>query len=210
MDEYFEMTFANVFLNDLFIIGDTLMHQGEGTAISGPTGAQDADVCLLKDESTVPWGTTGPLSLKLTRFRDNIMFLCPLEHCQFWAHLLKRFLTNLYGVGLDFEHLGRSLTWYQGNRIEWGLKNKVPNGRLTDNPQVRRFPSRSDPMAPALVQALAIASGKKAVSIATSPQRVAKLFPYCLGIHAPRVPQDVVQHTPQTDIQTSARSKGID
>ena len=182
MDEYLEMTFANLFLNDLFIMGDTLMRQGEGTAIGGPTSAQDADICLLADESTVPWGTTVPLSLKLARFRDNIMFLCPLEHCQYWAHHLKRFLSNLYGVGLDFEQLGRSITfletelWCQGNRIEWGLKNKVLNGRLTDNPQVRRFPSCSDPMGPTLVRALAIASGKKAVTIATSPRRVESNF----------------------------------
>ena len=182
MDEYLEMTFANLFLNDLFIMGDTLMRQGEGTAIGGPTSAQDADICLLLDESTVPWGTTVPLSLKLACFRDNIMFLSPREHCQFWAHDLKHSLTNLYGVGLDFEQLGRSLTfleaevWCQGNRIEWGLKNKVLNGRLIDNPQLRRFPFRFDPMAPALVRELAIASGKKAVSIATSPQRVESNF----------------------------------
>ena len=50
------------------------------------------------------------------------------------------------------------------------------NGRLTDNPQVRCFPSCSDPMASTLLRVLAIASGKKAVNIATSPQRVESNF----------------------------------
>ena len=79
INEYFESAFANLFLNDLFIMGDTLMRPAEGTAIGGPTSAQDADICLLAAESEVPWGTTVPLSLKLARFKDNIMFLCPSE-----------------------------------------------------------------------------------------------------------------------------------
>ena len=105
-----------------------------------------------------------------------------IPKCQCCARHLKCFLTNLYGVGLDLEQLGRSLTfleaeiWCQGNRIEWGLKNKVSNGRLADNPQVRHFPSCCYPMGPTLVRALAIASGKKAVNVATSAQRVESNF----------------------------------
>ena len=182
MDQFLEMAFANLFLNDLFIMGDTLMRQAEGTAIGGPTSAQDADICLLADESEVPWGTTVPLSLKLARFRDNIMFLCPLKYCQFWARHLKVFLTNLYGVELDFEQLGRGLTfletevWCEHNSVEWGLKNKVLSGRLTTNPQIARYPPSTDPLAPQLVRALAIACGTKALAIATSRERIASNF----------------------------------
>ena len=79
--EFLEMAFANLFMNDRFIMGDTLMRQAEGTAIGGPTSAQDTDICILADESEVLWGTTVPLSLKTARFRDNIMFLCPLKYC---------------------------------------------------------------------------------------------------------------------------------
>ena len=175
INEYLEMAFANLFLNDLFIMGDTLMRQAEGTAIGGPTSAQDADICLLAAKSEVPWGTTAPLSLKLARFRDNIMFLCPLKYCTFWAQHLKHFLTELYAVKLDFEQLGRGLTfleteiWCNHNNVEWGLKNKVLSGRLTSNPQICRYPSVHDPIAPQLIRALAIANGKKVVAIATSP-----------------------------------------
>ena len=104
MDEYLEMTFANLFLNDLFIMGDTLMRHGEGTAIGGPTSAQDANICLFADESTVLWGTTVPLSLSLSVSARTLPILGPPP---------QRFLTNLYGVGLDFEQLGRSLTFLE-------------------------------------------------------------------------------------------------
>ena len=182
VDAFLEMAFANLFVNDIFIMGDTLMRQAEGTAIGGPTSAQDADICLLADESEVPWGTTVPLSLKLARFRGNIMFLCPLKYCQFWAHHLKAFLTDLYGVELDFEQLGRGLTfletevWCEHNQVEWGLKNKGLSGRLTKNPQMCRYPSKSDPMAAQLVRALAIANGKKALTVATSATRIRSNF----------------------------------
>ena len=175
INEYLQVAFANLFLNDFFTMGDTLMRQAEGTAIGGPMSAQDADICLLADESEVPWGTTVPLTLRLARFRDNIMFLCPLKYCQFWAHHLKKFLTDLYSIDLDFEQLGRGLTfletevWCVGNHVHWGLKNKVLNGMLTPNPQIERYPSPHDPMAPQLVSGLATACGKKAVAIATRP-----------------------------------------
>ena len=68
---------------------------------------------------------------------------------------------------LDFEQLRRGLTfletevWCNHNVVEWGLKNKVLSGRLTSNPQICRYPPSTDPMAPQLVRALAIAYGKK-------------------------------------------------
>ena len=83
---------------------------------------------------------------------------------------------------LDFEQLGRGLTfleteiWCNHNSVEWGLKNKVLSGRLTSNPQICRYPPVHDPIAPQLIRALAIANGKKAVAIATSPQRIESNF----------------------------------
>ena len=62
------------------------------------------------------------------------------------------------------------------NSMEWGLKNKVLSGRLTKNPRIARYPSRTDPMAPQLVRALAIACGKKALTIATSVERIESNF----------------------------------
>ena len=53
VQEYLQLAFANLFLNNYFVMGDTLMRQAEGTAIGGPTSAQDADICLLADESDV-------------------------------------------------------------------------------------------------------------------------------------------------------------
>ena len=74
-----------------------------------PTSAQDADICLLADKSNVHWGTTVTLSLRIARFRDNIMFLCPLDQCEFRSHHLRGFMSDLYGL----EQIGRELTFLE-------------------------------------------------------------------------------------------------
>ena len=90
------------------------------------------------------------------------MFLCPLKYCPFRAHQLKKFLTYRYKVKMDFEQLRRGLTfqetkvWCVGSHTHCGLKNKVPNGMLTPNPQIERCLSPHDPVAPQLVGGLAI------------------------------------------------------
>ena len=186
VQEYLQLAFANLFLNNYFVMGDTLMRQAEGTAIGGPTSAQDADICPLADESDVRWGTTVPLSLRIARFRDNIMFLCPLDQCEFWSHHLKRFLTDLYGLELDYEQMGRGLTflevevWCDGCNVEWGLKNKVLSGLMTKNPPIQRYPAPHDKDAATHVPGLAMAVGMKACKIATSPQRVHSNFAHAI------------------------------
>ena len=38
------------------------------------------------------------------------MFLCPLDRCEFSSHHLKGFLSDVYGLELDYEQIGRALT----------------------------------------------------------------------------------------------------
>ena len=114
------------------------------------------------------------------------MFLCPLDQCEFWSHHLKRFLTDLYGLELDYEQMGRGLTflevevWWDGCNVEWGLKNKVLSGLMTKNPPIRRYPAPHDKDAATHVPGLAMAVGMKACKIATSPQRVHSNFAHAI------------------------------
>ena len=101
------------------------------------------------------------------------MFFCPLQFVPFWTHHLKKFFTDLYELDLDFEQMGRSLTFLEvqvqcdGPNIRWGLKNKVLAGYLTDNPAILRFPDPHTSTARDTVHGLAIALSKKAESIPT-------------------------------------------
>ena len=173
--ECLELALLNLFLNDFFVTGSELRRQTEGAAIGGLLSAQDADLCLMLPESEVPWGSTFPLSLRLARFRDNLMFFCPLQFVPYWTHHLKKFFTDLYELDLDFEQMGRSLTFLEvqvqceGPNIRSGMKNKVLAGYLTDNPTILRFPDPHTSTARDTVHGLAIALSKKAASITTDP-----------------------------------------
>ena len=137
--------------------------------------SQDADLCLMLPESEVRWGGTFPLSLRLARFRDNLMFFCPVQFVPYWTHHLKKFFTDLYELDLDFEQMGRSLTFLEvrvqceGPNIRRALKNKVLAGYLTDNRAILRFPDPHTSTARDTVHGLAIALSKKAESITTDP-----------------------------------------
>ena len=173
--ECLELALLNSFLNDFFVTGSELRRQTEGAAIGGLLSAQDADLCLMLPESEVPWGSTFPLSLRLARFCDNLMFFCPLQFVPYWTHHLKKFFTDLYELDLYFEQMGRSLTFLEvqvqceGPNIRWGFKNKVLAGYLTDNPAILRFPDPHTSTARDALHGLAIALSKKAESITTDP-----------------------------------------
>ena len=111
--ECLELALLNLFLNDFFVTGSELRRQTEGAAIGGLLSAQDADLCLMLPESEVRWGSTFPLGLRLARFRDNLMFFCPLQFVPYWTHHLKKPFTDLYELDLDFEQMGRSLTFLE-------------------------------------------------------------------------------------------------
>ena len=58
-----------------------------GGLLGGHLSAQDADLCLMLPEFEVQWGSTFPLSLRLARFGDNLLFFCPLQFVPYWTAL---------------------------------------------------------------------------------------------------------------------------
>ena len=186
MSEARDIIFADLFLNDFFCMGDTCNRQCEGAAIGGYLSAQNADITLMAAEADVPWGSTLPsrvnLVSKVARFRDNIMFFCPLPEVQFWAHQLTLFLQDIYHMELDVEQLGRSVTFLEvqiecrGCDIHYGLKNKVLLGHMTTQPTIKRYPHPGGDLASFTVRGMAHAFALKSLQIASSPAWVESNF----------------------------------
>ena len=93
----------------------------------------------------------------------------------FWTHRLIKFVSDVYELELDFEHMGRSLTFLEvpvqcgGPNIRRGLKNEVLAGYLSDKCAILCFPNRHTCIARDTVHDLAIALPKRATSITTDP-----------------------------------------
>ena len=174
MAEAREIIFADLFLNDFFCMGDTCNRQCEGATIGGYLSAQNADITLMAAEADVPWGSTLPLRVKIARFRDNIIFSCPLPE-EFWARQLTLCLQDLYDMTLDVEQLGRSFTFLEvqvecvGCEIQYGLKKKVLRGQMTTQPEIKRYPHQKGAMASHTVRGMAHALALKSLHVASSP-----------------------------------------
>ena len=163
----------NLYLNDLFGLGRTLLEQFTGVAIGGFFSAQDADITLLRAESMQKWVQLVPRSVKLCRFRDNGLCLCPKSEVAHWLPYIKHTLANIYNMPISVEQVGCSLSFpelqieIQDCHIEWGLKNKVLLLGLTPVPPIRRYPDAHEPHAAQVVHGLACALVNKATAFST-------------------------------------------
>ena len=184
MAEAREIIFADLFLSNFFCMGDTCNRQCEGAAIGGYLSAQNADITLMAAEADVPWGSTLPLRVKIARFRDNIMFFCPLPEVQFWAGQLTLPLQDLYDMTLDVQQLGRSFTFLEvqvecvGYEIQYGLKKKVLHGHMTTQPEIKRYPHPKGAMASHTVRGMAHALALNSLHVASSPVWIQSNFAY--------------------------------
>ena len=129
------------------------------------------------------------------------MFLCPLDQCEFWSHHLKKFLSDLNGLELDFEQMGRGLTflevevWCEGYNVEWSLKNKVLSGFMTKNPPIQRYPAAGQTRSHPRMRA-SNGSGHEGVPDCNLTRTCTLKFRLCcMGIQIPALPAEMVGTT---------------
>ena len=175
--DYYEILRYNLWFNDLFIMGNDIMHQVTGTAIGGYISAQDADIYLMEREASATWVFLLQ-NLFLARFRDNLMYFCPAKDLHFWSNYLPQFFDSLYDIRVETEQLGYSLCFLEAQiechkcNIDWGLKNKVLLSKLTTAPIVRRYPTLRESHAHEVVHGMAVSLAKKCIHVASTETHI--------------------------------------